>query len=158
MKTSELLIKKLSRVLELPLTFSNQAVSFVQDDGSHWQIEFTSDNKSMLVHSSLKPTRELSHNELQRLLALNTYQELLSGAYIGLCEKTQRIKLLYRCEITTLDIAELPEILGKLMEVRTNLKQRIQRESAYNTSPQHMDIHRQLQAQSAGHRFLRAGA
>lgn len=117
-------MQSLAHALRVDIDTPTNAISLEATDGSQWFIELSSNGDHVIVHTdtgrAVAPTL-LRPEALERLLALNTDLKLMQGAWLGIHEASNSLRLMTAVPAASANVETVDRKIGKLHALRETI-------------------------------------
>lgn len=114
----------LAHALHLDIDTPTNAIALEAADGSQWFVELAANGDQVIVHTDtgrgVAPTH-LRPEALERLLALNTDLRLMQGAWLGIHEASNSLRLMTTIPAASANVETLDRKIGNLHALRETI-------------------------------------
>lgn len=117
-------MQSLASTLNISIDTPTNAISLEAADGTEWFIELSASGEHVVVHTDtgrwVAPTL-LRQDDLERLLALNTDLRLMQGAWLGIHEASNSLRLMTTVPASSASVEAVDRKIGKLHALRETI-------------------------------------
>ncbi len=117
-------MQSLASALNINIDTPTNAIALKAADGSEWFVELSANGEHVIVHTDtgrwVAPTL-LRQDDLERLLALNTDLSLMQGAWLGIHEASNSLRLMTTVPAACADVETVDRNIGKLHALRETI-------------------------------------